>query len=174
MKRARRQTERAQGYKDTDALVRLVAGTVDPHRASAELEFLRALNARLPVDAFDELSQLPPERAGDWARRWHIHCPCVLNAARSLASLAQTWRDDAGGEVPKRGTPISDVSQLLGHTNPSTTSRYLRNKRRRMAHLAVDRLDQARADAAEARTLAPELDAVEEPTASQPTPRRSH
>jgi hypothetical protein len=83
-------------------------------------------------------------------------------------------RHEGAHQYEESGTPISDVSQLLGHTNLATTSRYLRNKRRRMAQLGVDRLDQARADAAEARTLAPELEAPEEPTAPQPTTRRSH
>jgi integrase len=83
-------------------------------------------------------------------------------------------RHEGANQYEESGTPISDVSQLLGHTNLSTTSLYLRNKRRRMAQLAVDRLDHARADVAEARTLTPELETAEEPTASQPTPRRSH
>ena len=63
-------------------------------------------------------------------------------------------RHEGANQYEETGTPVSDVSQLLGHTNIATTSRYLRNKRRRMAQLAVNRLDHARAEAAQARALA--------------------
>ena len=70
------------------------------------------------------------------------------------------------------GTPISDVSQLLGHSNLATTSRYLRNKRRRMAQLAVTRLDQGRHEATQARALAAELETTDADSGDKPT--RSH
>ena len=89
-----------KGHKET-SVARIAADSGDPHRARSELEFLRALNAQLPVEAFDELSQIAPEKVSDWTMRRHIHCPCVLEAARSLAHLAQTWRDDGGGVIPE-------------------------------------------------------------------------
>jgi hypothetical protein len=110
-----------KGRKDTST-ARMVAGSVGPNDARAELEFLRALNAHLPGKAFDELSQIVPDMVSDWTIQWHIHCPCVLEAARSLASLAQTWRDDAGGDILEnlrsllrnfgesyRGEPVPDI-----------------------------------------------------------------
>ena len=59
-------------------------------------------------------------------------------------SLTRARNIEGANPYEETGTPISDVSQLLGHSNLATTSRYLRNKRRRMAQLAVTRLDQAR------------------------------
>jgi integrase len=81
-------------------------------------------------------------------------------------------RHEGANQYEEAGTTISDVSQLLGHTNISTTSRYLRNKRRRMAQLAVTRLDQARAEAAQARALAAELETTDGSRPDGPT--RSH
>jgi len=83
-------------------------------------------------------------------------------------------RHEGANQYEETGTPISDVSQLLGHTNLATTSRYLRNKRRRMAQLAVSRLDQARADAAQARALAAEGEPIDRPQPDEPTSSRSH
>ena len=81
-------------------------------------------------------------------------------------------RHDGANQYEETGTPVSDVSQLLGHTNIATTSRYLRNKRRRMAQLAVNRLDHARAEAAQARALAAELETADNVSPDEPT--RSH
>jgi integrase len=101
-----------------------------------------------------------------------------LGRVLSLATIRDRWtalvaqvgleglqlrdlRHEGANQYEETGTPISDVSQLLGHTNIATTSRYLRNKRRRMAQLAVTRLDQARAEAAQARALATETASTE-------------
>jgi integrase len=90
-----------------------------------------------------------------------------LVAAVGLTGLQmRDLRHEGANQYEETGTPISDVSQLLGHTNLTTTSRYLRNKRRRMAQLAVDRLDQARADAADATKAAETA-----PTGGAITPR---
>ena len=98
----------------------------------------------------------------------------ALVASVGLEGLQmRDMRHEGANQYEDSGTPVSDVSQLLGHSNLATTSRYLRNKRRRMAQLAVDRLDQARADAAQARALAAETDA-DEPTAEPPTRSQSH
>ena len=89
-------------------------------------------------------------------------------------------RHEGANQYEETGTPVSDVSQLLGHTSLATTSRYLRNKRRRMAQLAVNRLDQARAEAAQARALAAELETTDGASSSSPvspdgsTRSRSH
>jgi integrase len=83
-------------------------------------------------------------------------------------------RHEGANQYEETGTPVSDVSQLLGHTNLATTSRYLRNKRRRMAQLAVDRLDRARADAAQARTRAADGKPSDDPAPDAPTRSRAH
>jgi integrase len=44
------------------------------------------------------------------------------------------------------GTPVSDVSKLLGHTSLTTTSRYLMNMQRAAMRRAVDRLERAAAE----------------------------
>jgi integrase len=99
----------------------------------------------------------------------------ALVASVGLEGLQmRDMRHEGANQYEETGTPVSDVSQLLGHTNIATTSRYLRNKRRRMAQLAVDRLDQARADAAQARALAAETTAADDPTTEPPTRSRSH
>ena len=99
----------------------------------------------------------------------------ALVASVDLEGLQmRDMRHEGANQYEETGTPVSDVSQLLGHTNLATTSRYLRNKRRRMAQLAVDRLDQARADAAQARALAAETAAADDPTTEPPTRSRSH
>jgi hypothetical protein len=43
----------------------------------------------------------------------------------------------------KRGVPINYVSKILGHTNLSTTTRYL-NIQRRGLHLAMAKLEESR------------------------------
>lgn len=83
-------------------------------------------------------------------------------------------RHEGANQYEESGTPVSDVSQLLGHTNLATTSRYLRNRRRRMAQLAVNRLDQARADAAQAKTAGEETGTPDRPTPDAPTRAHSH
>jgi integrase len=84
-------------------------------------------------------------------------------------------RHEGANQYEETGTPVSDVSQLLGHSNLATTSRYLRNKRRRMAQLAVDRLDHARAEAAQARALAAERETSDGASPPDgPTRSRSH
>jgi hypothetical protein len=76
-----------KGHKDT-SVARMWAGTVDPHDPQAELEFLRALNAHLPREAFDELSRIAPDKVSDWTAQLHIHCPRVLEAL----GLLPVWR----------------------------------------------------------------------------------
>lgn len=99
----------------------------------------------------------------------------ALVAKVGLAGLQmRDMRHEGANQYEETGTPVSDVSQLLGHTNLATTSRYLRNKRRRMAQLAVNRLDQARADAAQARALAAETTPTDDPAPARSTRSRSH
>jgi integrase len=114
-----------------------------------------------------------------------------LGRALALATIRERWtalvarvgleglqlrdmRHEGANQYEETRTPVSDVSQLLGHTNLATTSRYLRNKRRRMAQLAVDRLDHARAEAAQARALAAEGESETRDIASVDGPTRSH
>jgi integrase len=51
-------------------------------------------------------------------------------------------RHESACRFEEAGVPISDVSKLLGHTNLTTTSRYLMNMQRRAMRRAVDRLDE--------------------------------
>ena len=105
-----------------------------------------------------EMRQLDP--AGEpWPGEAYIFGD-ELGRLLSLATIRDRWtvlvgrvgleglqlrdmRHEGANQYEETGTTVSDVSQLLGHTNIATTSRYLRNKRRRMAQLAVDRLDHA-------------------------------
>jgi integrase len=50
-------------------------------------------------------------------------------------------RHESACRFEEADVPISDVSKLLGHTNLSTTSRYLMNMQRRALRRAVDRLE---------------------------------
>lgn len=136
-----------------------------------------------------EMRQLDP--AGEpWSGEAYIFGD-ELGRRLSLATIRERWtalvarvglerlqmrdmRHEGANQYEETGTPISEVSQLLGHTNLATTSRYLRNKRRRMAQLAVSRLDQARADAAQARALAAEGEPTDRPGPDEPTSSRSH
>ena len=142
-----------------------------------------------------EMRQLDP--AGEpWSGEAYIFGD-ELGRVLSLATIRDRWtalvgrvglaglqlrdmRHEGANQYEETGTTVSDVSQLLGHTNIATTSRYLRNKRRRMAQLAVDRLDHARAEAAQARALAAELETTDGASAASPvspdgaTRSRSH
>lgn len=50
-------------------------------------------------------------------------------------------RHESACRFEEAGVPVSDVSKLLGHTNLSTTSRYLMNMQRRALRRAVERLE---------------------------------
>jgi integrase len=52
-------------------------------------------------------------------------------------------RHEAGSRFDEAGVPINFVSRLLGHTNLTTTSRYL-NIHRRGLHMAMQKLEESR------------------------------
>ena len=52
-------------------------------------------------------------------------------------------RHEAGSRFEEAGVPVTFVSKILGHTNLSTTSRYL-NIHRRGLHAAMEKLEQHR------------------------------
>ena len=66
-------------------------------------------------------------------------------AARDAAGLAglqlRDLRHEAGSRFDEAGVPTNYVSKLLGHTNLTTTSRYL-NIHRRGLQLAMQKLEQ--------------------------------
>ena len=66
-------------------------------------------------------------------------------AAASAAGLQgfqlRDLRHEAACRFEEAGTPVSDVSKLLGHTSLTTTSRYLMNMQRRALRRAADRLE---------------------------------
>jgi integrase len=69
------------------------------------------------------------------------------NAAAKAAGLEgfqlRDLRHESASRFEEAGTPISDVSKLLGHTSLTTTSRYLMNMQRSAMRRAVDRLERA-------------------------------
>jgi hypothetical protein len=68
--------------------------------------------------------------------------------ARKAANLGdfqlRDLRHEAASRFDEAGVPIVYVSSLLGHSNLSTTSRYL-NIHRRGLHLAMEKLEESRA-----------------------------
>ena len=52
-------------------------------------------------------------------------------------------RHEAGSRFEEAGVPVTFVSKILGHTNLTTTSRYL-NIHRRGLHAAMQKLEQHR------------------------------
>jgi integrase len=69
------------------------------------------------------------------------------NAAAKAAGLdgfqLRDLRHESACRFEEAGTPISDVSKLLGHTSLTTTSRYLMNMQRAAMRRAVDRPERA-------------------------------
>jgi integrase len=94
----------------------------------------------LPSDAYvfgDALGR----RAGSVRESW--------KAAAAAAGLdgfqLRDLRHESACRFEEAGTPVSDVSKLLGHTSLTTTSRYLMNMQRAALRRAVDRLERAAA-----------------------------
>ena len=72
------------------------------------------------------------------------------NTAAKVAGLEgfqlRDLRHESACRFEEAGTPVSDVSKLLGHTSLTTTSRYLMNMQRAAMRRAVDRLERATAE----------------------------
>ena len=109
-------------------------------RLMAMLEMRRAdpAGCELPSDAYvfgDALGQRVKSVQGAWTN--------ARKAARlGDFQLRDLWHE-AASRFDEAGVPIVYVSSLLGHSNLSTTSRYL-NIHRRGLHLAMQKLEESR------------------------------
>jgi integrase len=65
----------------------------------------------------------------------------AASAAGLLGFQLRDFRHEAACRFEEAGTPVGDVSKLLGHTSLTTTSRYLMNTQRPALRRAVDRLE---------------------------------
>lgn len=86
-----------------------------------------------------------------YGRRWTLREQAVQGAwtkAREAATLGnfqlRDLRHEAASRFDEAGMPIVFVSSFLGHSNLSTTSRYLNINRRGM-HIAMENMDDSRA-----------------------------
>jgi integrase len=105
--------------------------------AILEVRRLDPAGRELPADAYvfgDPLGRRVKSVRDGW------------NAAAASAGLSgfqlRDLRHESACRFEEAGVPVSDVSKLLGHTNLSTTSRYLMNTHRRAMRRAVDRLEE--------------------------------
>ena len=98
------------------------------------------------------------------------------NRAREKAGLGdlqlRDLRHEAGSRFAEAGMPINYVSGMLGHTNLTTTSRYL-NINRRELHRAMQRFEASRAEFAQSLHKADEeaqavVQSSNDPTVSNP------
>ena len=140
--------------------------------ALLELRRLDPSGHPLPGDAYvfgDELGRRVASVRDAW------------NAAAKVAGLQgfqlRDLRHESACRFEEAGTPVSDVSKLLGHTSLTTTSRYLMNMQRGAMRRAVDRLERARGqspaeppDTADATTT---TDSTAAPPAASSRPRPS-
>ena len=94
-----------KGYKHDDLQRQLANAEVSDLRRV----FLQVLNEVLPYSAFRELRQLPVEEVPAWADTWHIHAPCVLEAARDIRLMLPRRRERPPDiRLTKRcGCPVS-------------------------------------------------------------------
>jgi len=92
----------------------------------------------LPADAFvfgDALGR----RMKSVRTAWENACERAGLSGLQLRDL----RHEAGSRFEEAGVPVTFVSKILGHTNLTTTSRYL-NIHRRGLHAAMEKLEQHR------------------------------
>lgn len=108
-------------------------------RAILEMRRLDRAGREFPADAYvfgDALGRRVKSVQGAWT------------TARDAAALGEfqlrDLRHEAASRFDEAGVAIVYVSSLLGHTNLSTTSRYL-NINRRGLHLAMEKLEENRA-----------------------------
>jgi integrase len=116
--------------------------------------------------------ELPPEAYvfGDALGRRVKSVQGAWTTARKAANLGdfqlRDLRHEAASRFDEAGVPIVYLSSLLGHSNLSTTSRYL-NIHRRGLHLAMQKLEESRAVAqALHKTGERPLAVVQDPAAS--------
>jgi len=108
-----------------------------------ELRLLDPAGRPLPPDAYvfgDPLGR----RAKSVGTAWNNTCAAIGLEGFQLRDL----RHEAGSRFDEAGIPINYVSKMLGHTNLTTTSRYL-NINRRELHRVMHRYEESRAEFAQ-------------------------
>jgi integrase len=92
-------------------------------------------------------------------------------AAGLVGFQLRDLRHESACRFEEAGTPVSDVSKLLGHSSLTTTSRYLMNMQRRALRRAVDRLEQRFANdlQTDGKTDASKVAEPAEPEAQKPS-----
>ena len=111
--------------------------------AVLELRLLDPAGRPLPSDAYvfgDPLGR----RAKSVGTAWNNTCAAIGLEGFQLRDL----RHEAASRFDEAGVPINYVSKMLGHTNLTTTSRYL-NINRRELHRVMHRYEESRAEFAQ-------------------------
>jgi integrase len=110
-------------------------------RAVLELRQVDPLGDTFGADAF-VFGDAVGRRIKSVQSAWRSACERIGLAGFQLRDL----RHEAGSRFEEAGIPITYVSKLLGHTNLTTTSRYL-NIHRRELHRMMQRFEEARGTA---------------------------
>ena len=111
--------------------------------AVLELRLLDPAGRPLPLEAYvfgDPLGR----RVKSVGTAWNNTCAAIGLEGFQLRDL----RHEAGSRFDEAGIPINYVSNMLGHTNLTTTSRYL-NINRRELHRVMHRYEESRAEFAQ-------------------------
>ena len=111
--------------------------------AVLELRLLDPAGRPLPPDAYVFGNPLG-RRVKSVQAAWSNTCAAIGLEGFQLRDL----RHEAGSRFDEAGIPINYVSKLLGHTNLTTTSRYL-NINRRELHRVMHRYEESRAEFAQ-------------------------
>ena len=113
--------------------------------AVLELRLLDPAGHPLPQDAY-VFGNVLGEQAKSVRTAWNNTCEAIGLEGFQLRDL----RHEAGSRFDEAGIPINYVSRMLGHTNLTTTSRYL-NINRRELHRVMQRYEESRAEFAQSR-----------------------
>ncbi len=111
--------------------------------AVLELRLLDPAGRPLPLEAYVFGNPLG-RRVKSVATAWKNACAAIGLQGFQLRDL----RHEAGSRFDEAGIPINYVSKMLGHTNLTTTSRYL-NINRRELHRVMHRYEESRAELAQ-------------------------
>ena len=106
--------------------------------ATLEMRKFDAAGELLPPDAY-VFGDAVGGRVKSVRTAWKNACDRAGLSGFQLRDL----RHEAGSRFEEAGVPVTFVSKILGHTNLSTTSRYL-NIHRRGLHAAMEKLEQHR------------------------------
>ena len=108
--------------------------------AVLELRLLDPAGHPLPQDAY-VFGNVLGERAKSVQTAWNNTCAAIGLERFQLRDL----RHEAGSRFDEAGIPINYVSRMLGHTNLTTTSRYLNINRRELQRV-MRRYEESRAE----------------------------